>query len=84
MRELMLRGRNVEMCPDCRQGPSGIQGHDSLFSHTMSAERMQFICRTCTAIWVRHYGSEGTFVWAPPAGERPGMDTPGRPGTARP
>ncbi len=74
----------LEKCANCRQGPSGIEGHERLFSHTMTGDLMQFKCRACGCIWSRRYGAKGTFVWTMPAGEHPGMETPGRPGTARP
>ena len=50
----------------------------------MNSELMQFKCRECGSLWVRRYGDNGTFTWAPPVGEHPGMDVPGRPGTAPP
>ena len=45
---------------------------------------MQFRCRACGCFWDRRYGEKGTFVWSESVGLRPGMDTPGRPGTAPP
>ncbi|HET7729146.1 MAG TPA: hypothetical protein VFK48_03850 [Usitatibacter sp.] len=73
-----------QKCPDCRRGPSGIAGHDRLFSHTMARDHMHFKCRECETSWIRRYRDDGGFSWAPAAGERPGMDVPGRPGTAPP
>ena len=75
----------METCPDCRRGPSGIEGHEQLFSQTMTMDQMHFKCRACGRLWVRRYAANGTYTWsAPVAGERMGMDVPGRPGTARP
>ena len=71
-------------CAHCGKGPSGIEGHERLFSHTFTGEQMRFKCRECGCIWVRRYGANRTFMWAMPAGEHPGMDVPGRPGTMPP
>ena len=71
-------------CAPCGRGPTGIAGHDALFSHNMGATHMHFRCRDCGSVWVRRYGAEGDFLWGPSGGEHPGMDTPGRPGTAPP
>ena len=71
-------------CLDCRQGPTGIAGHDQLFSQTMGWNQMIFNCRACGCAWVRRQAPDGAYTWKPPAGEAPGMDTPGRPGTAPP
>jgi len=77
-------GTGHDPCADCVRGPVGVAGHDRLFSHTMNMTQMQFKCRECGAIWVRRYGDERNFIWGRPAGEHPGMDVPGRPGTAPP
>lgn len=50
----------------------------------MNSELMQFKCRECGSLWIRRYGDNGIFTWAAPVGEHPGMDVPGRPGTAHP
>ena len=74
----------MEKCANCRRGPSGIEGHERLFSHTMNSQRMRFRCADCGAFWVRDYGEPGEFSWSAPGDEHPGMDVPGRPGTAPP
>ncbi len=71
-------------CANCEQGPKGIEGHDRLFSHTFDGAQMRFKCRECNSLWVRRYGENGTYTWAPAAGERPGMDVPGRAGMLPP
>jgi hypothetical protein len=68
----------MEKCAPCLKGPSGIEGHDDLFTHTMNARQMQFRCRSCGTFWVRQYSGAGSFAWTPPRGEHPGMDVPGR------
>jgi hypothetical protein len=40
-------------CNGCIAGPTGVEGHQDLFVHTMSAGPMQFKCRTCGALWMR-------------------------------
>ena len=75
----------AEKCAHCRRGPSGIAGHERLFSHTMGGNQMQFKCRECAGIWVRRQGADGKFTWSlPAAGEHPGADVPGRLGSAPP
>ncbi len=74
----------AEKCAHCRRGPAGIEGHERLFSHTMTSDRMQFKCRECGSIWVRRHADNGGYAWTAPRGEHPGMDVPGRPGTAPP
>jgi hypothetical protein len=74
----------VSKCADCTKGPSGIAGHERLFSQSFGAEAMRFKCKACNFVWVRRTGSNGSFSWGLPAGEHPGMDVPGRPGTAPP
>ena len=75
---------NVGKCANCERGPSGIEGHERLFSHTFDSSQMRFKCRERNTIWVRRYGENDTYSWASPAGEHPGMDVPGRPGMAPP
>ena len=71
------------MCADCMAGPSGVAGHDRLFSQTMSADEMHFRCRACSVSWARRLALDGSHVWA--AIDAPyGADVPGRPGTAPP
>lgn len=74
----------VARCAQCEEGPSGIAGHERLFSQTFGGDRMGFKCKECNCVWVRRAGTDGTFSWALPKGEFPGMDVPGRPGTAPP
>ena len=74
----------MDACEACRRGPAGIAGHEGLFSHKMDSQKMQFRCRDCGVAWVRRYGVPGEYLWGQPAEEHPGMDTPGRPGTAPP
>lgn len=73
----------LRACTLCEQGPSGIAGHDELFSQAMGSTHMLFRCRQCGTAWVRRQDKNG-FSWAAPAGEPKVMDTPGRPGTAPP
>ena len=70
-------------CGDCTAGPSGIAGHDRLFSHTMGSDHMHFRCRACGALWIRRSPVAQKFEWNR-AEELFGGDTPGRPGTAPP
>jgi len=70
-------------CPDCKRGPTGIAGHDALFSQTMSPEEMQFRCKACQQAWARKLRSTNSYAWAPIA-KLAGADTPGRPGTTPP
>ena len=74
----------VAMCMNCERGPSGIEGHERLFSQTFDHDQMRFKCRECNSTWVRRYGENGTYSWALPVGGHPGRDIPGRPGTAPP
>ena len=71
-------------CADCERGPSGIEGHERLFSQTFDQAQMRFKCRECNCVWVRRYGENATYAWSLPVGGHPGMDVPGRPGTSRP
>lgn len=70
-------------CADCMAGPTGIAGHDRLFSETMGADHMHFRCRGCGALWVRRLPPGQHFEWSR-SDEIFGTDTPGRPGTAPP
>jgi hypothetical protein len=70
-------------CTECDQGPSGIAGHDRLFSHTMSAAAMHFKCRACQRAWSRTQLSDGDYRWDAITSPS-GADVPGRPGTAPP
>ena len=70
------------MCRNCEAGPSGIIGHEQLFSHIMSAREMHFTCRDCGDSWSRR-SNPGGYAWE--RIERPtGLDVPGRPGTTPP
>jgi len=71
-------------CMACASGPSGIAGHENLFSETMGATRMHFRCRACKRLWVRHYRDGGDFLWRPSEGKLHDADTPGRVGTSPP
>ena len=71
-------------CANCERGPSGVEGHERLFSQTFDMAQMRFKCRECNTAWVRLYGPNGTYSWAIPAGGHPGMDVPGRPGMLPP
>ena len=73
----------IATCPDCRRGPTGIAGHDALFSQTMGSDEMQFRCRTCQQAWARKHPGTHSYHWAP-IGKLAGMDVPGRPGTTPP
>jgi hypothetical protein len=70
-------------CRDCMRGPSGIAGHDALFSQTMSPDEMHFRCRACQQAWARRHEAANSYYWARIA-RVAGTDTPGRPGTTPP
>ncbi len=72
-----------EPCLPCAAGPSGILGHDQLYSHTMGSEEMHFLCRTCGRAWSRKGAVGGPFDWGV-IGSPSGAGTPGRPGTTPP
>jgi hypothetical protein len=74
----------MAQCDLCAAGPSGIAGHDRLFSQSMTPDLMHFLCRGCGSRWVRRAPAEGGYQGREPAGEHKGYDTPGRPGTAPP
>ena len=66
-------------CAACEHGPAGIDGHATLYSHTMTGKQMGFLCRDCGCAWTRRYAARGGFAWSEPsASEHPGMDVPGR------
>ena len=70
-----------EACEDCNLGPTGVAGHDRLYSHTMSPTEMHFSCRACGRYWARPH--ESPYTWK--AIKSPtGADVPGRPGTTPP
>jgi hypothetical protein len=71
-------------CSNCGKGPTGIAGHERLFSQTFGGDLMRFKCQECQCVWVRKSAPGGTFDWSLPKGEHPRMDVPGRPGTAPP
>ena len=73
----------VAPCADCTRGPTGIAGHDSLFSQTMGLDEMHFSCRACKRAWARRPGTGDSYAWEP-IGEVAGAATPGRPGTTPP
>ena len=70
-------------CSHCNRGPSGIAGHDELFSQTMSPPEMQFKCRACSQAWARRERADHAYSWVP-IGKFAGIDVPGRPGTTPP
>jgi hypothetical protein len=63
-------------CPQCQQGPLGPEGHLDLFVFRMGGGRMQFRCRTCTALWLRT-PQDTSYRWAE---SREGLDAPTVPG----
>ena len=70
-------------CLQCVAGPRGIAGHDQLYSHTMDATEMHFLCRSCGTAWARKPAASGDFQWR--AIDSPyGPGTPGRPGMTPP
>lgn len=62
-------------CQNCVAGPAGIEGHESLFVHTMDRGQMQFKCRACDCVWIRRYSGASQFEWVSTIGER-GMEVP--------
>jgi Zn finger protein HypA/HybF involved in hydrogenase expression len=70
-------------CSECKRGPSGIAGHDALFSQTMSAEEMHFRCKSCQQAWARKQRAADSYSWVPIC-KVAGSDVPGRPGTTPP
>jgi hypothetical protein len=62
-------------CQECIQGPTGIEGHQGLFVHTMSGGPMQFKCRTCGALWMRQ-GSQKNPGWTDAVGNEAGSTVP--------
>ncbi len=65
-------------CQKCESGPAGVEGHDKLFTHSMTSNQVQFRCQECGSIWTRHYAPQGTYTWAAPDGvEHPGVRVPG-------
>jgi len=70
-------------CPDCTRGPSGIAGHDALFSQTMTSDAMHFRCKACQQAWARQQRAPSGYSWMP-IGKLAGADVPGRPGTTPP
>ena len=72
-----------ETCLPCSTGPTGIAGHEQLYSHTMGADEMHFRCRGCGRAWSRRGSAGGPFEWHAIASPS-GAGTPGRPGTTPP
>lgn len=64
-------------CGACREVPRGIEGHEDLFARTMDGRRMQFVCRTCSAVWARHYDGSGSFDWELLGAQMQGTAVPG-------
>jgi len=67
----------METCKGCTAGPSGIQGHDDLFTYRMAGKRLQFKCVACELLWVRDYKGGGGFEWARSTDEFAGLAPPG-------
>lgn len=67
----------MRRCGACQDGPRGIEGHDDLFARTMDGRRMQFVCRGCGAVWVRHYNGAGSFNWESLGAQLQGTAVPG-------
>lgn len=67
-------------CGACQDVPSGIVGHENLFARTMDGRRMQFTCRACGALWVRHYTGTESFDWEALVERLQGTAVPGRVG----
>ena len=65
---------DMTKCKDCIQGPTGIEGHQELFVHTMSGGPMQFKCRACGALWMR--SSRKIPGWTDAVGNEPGATVP--------
>ena len=67
----------MHKCTSCSARPTGIEGHEDLFTHRMAGSQMQFKCRACNRLWTRSYQGEGAFEWKLSPGEIFGSDTPG-------
>lgn len=67
----------MSKCPSCAARPSGIEGHQDLFTHRMAGSQMQFKCRACSLLWTRKVKGDGGFEWIMSPGEFFGTDTPG-------
>ena len=66
----------MDRCTKCRALPSGIEGHDGLFTHRMAGSQMQFKCADCGLLWTRTYAGEGAFQWMLATGEILGPELP--------
>lgn len=70
----------MKKCRPCQDGPSGIEGHDDLFTRTMDGRHMQFVCRGCGAVWARYYNAPQSFQWKSLPAQVQGTAVPGRAG----
>jgi hypothetical protein len=53
------------LCERCKAGPSGISGHDDLYTKSFVAgSNVVLQCRTCGALWHRTAIKDGAFTWA--------------------
>ena len=50
-------------CKACVRGPIGGEGHLDLFVLKMSGQEVQFVCRTCSTLWVRKRFTNGDQWW---------------------
>jgi hypothetical protein len=69
--------KKQSLCAACSRGPSGLLGHEDLFSQSMDASQLQFKCRACGHTWARLYKGVGTIEWAE-ARANAGSPLPGR------
>ena len=69
--------RTVSQCPACARAPLGAEGHLDLFVLKMQGNRMQFICRTCSSLWLRTT-VDGSYRWSESARE---IEAPAVPGS---
>lgn len=51
-------------CAACAAGPSGIDGHASLWTQTIGATLFSLECRDCRTLW-RRLASNGGYTWEP-------------------
>jgi hypothetical protein len=51
------------LCPACKRGPSGIEGHAALRVDAIGGKALTFRCGSCKAHWSRTARDSGQFVW---------------------
>jgi hypothetical protein len=52
-------------CERCNAKPSGISGHDDLYTKSFVAgSNVVMECRACGALWHRRAAKDGSFSWA--------------------